>query len=114
AGALVLALFVSLVVVGRLTRMEANPPSGALTSAEQAELAALEARPLKLPALPADAGCPVTTAWIAPYRGNVPEPLCGSRGPAYVEHGVSKMNAWAFDYEIKMRLDLAVICIVIL
>lgn len=108
AGALVLALFVSLVVVGRLTRMEANPPSGALTSAEQAELAALEARPLKLPALPADAGCPVTTAWIAPYRGNVPEPVWGSRGPVYVEHGVSKMTARYFVNDNTIVLDRTV------
>jgi len=108
AGVLVLALLVSLVVVGRLARQEANPPAGGLTSAEQAELAALEARPLNLPALPAGASCPATTAWIAPYRGNVPEPAWGSRGPVYVEHGVSKMTARYFVNDNTIVLDRTV------
>ena len=108
AGALVLALLVSLVVVGRLARLEANPPAGALTSTEQAELAALEARPLHLPALPAGASCPTTNTKITPYRGNIPEPAWGSRGPVYVVHGVSKFTANYFVNDNTIVLDRTV------
>jgi hypothetical protein len=58
-----------------------------------------------LPALPAGASCPTTNTKVTPYRGNIPEPALGSRGPVYVVHGVSKLTANYFVNDNTIVLD---------
>lgn len=73
-------------------------PRVTLNSAEQSELASLEARPLKLPALGAGGACPATAmTQVAPYKNqNETATLYGS-GPVYGVGGPqtnSKINAF--------------------
>lgn len=73
-------------------------PRTTLNSAEQSELAALEARPVKLPALGAGGACPDTAmTQVAPYKNqNETAALYGS-GPVYGVGGPqtnSKTNAY--------------------
>jgi hypothetical protein len=84
-------------------------PRTTLNSAEQSELATLEARPLKLPALGAGGACPATAmTQVAPYKNqNETIALYGS-GPVYGAGGPetnSKTNAY---YDVAYLADPSV------
>jgi len=113
AGAVILAVLVSMVVLGRLVRdsgSQGNP--GSLTTAEQAEVAQLEARPLALPPLPADGSCPVgpyteIRPWLpgstaALYRSPM---LVFGNGPIYGYHGRTIVTAKATYHDVDIYSD---------
>lgn len=63
-------------------------PRTILNSAEQAELARLEARPLKLPAIPASGACPITAlSTIKPFKNPVATIELFGSGPVYGQGG---------------------------
>lgn len=101
---LVLLVLASTVVYGRLARdagMQSHPTG---LSAEQAQLARLEKRPLQLPVMPADGSCPVTpmTSDVQPYRvpdGTPPEPLFGP-GPVYASGGTEVDSTTAQYWDV--------------
>jgi len=71
--------------VTRLGLIHRTEPAGQLTATERVQLDQLRQRPLRLPAMLADGGCPVTQTRtdIYPYLGGVAVPLVFGSGPVY-------------------------------
>lgn len=86
-GALIVGIITSLACSNGAATATKAPPSGGLTSAERAQLATLESRPLQFPGLGPGGVCPYTSSEARPYLGGVPAllfgttPVWGNGGP---------------------------------
>ncbi len=84
-----------------------NPQTG-LTSTEQAQLAILEARPLAIPAMPADGRCP------SGPMSNVTAGYVYGSGPVYGEPGLETDSANARYFDIAAVTDPTVRSVVLI
>lgn len=89
----VAALLLAQLYASRQTPAPAGPPaSTTLTTAEKAQLAQLELRPLQLPPMPANGQCPDGPhSSIVPYSGNGTASVWGN-GTVFVEGGTGVVS----------------------
>lgn len=109
------ALSVALMACSQSTSMSlptASPsavasPRTTLTAGERAQLAQLEARPLKLPAIRPDGSCPEGphTASIYPYNDGREEPNVFGLGPVFGQGGPSFRTDQNIFYDVKYIVD---------
>lgn len=109
AGVLVLAVFVSLVVLGRDLRRPIAPHLYSLTATERAELAELEARPLDLHRLAVGPGayCPITSSEVTPFRGGISALEYGT-GPVWGEAGHEVLGSSYTYWDVEYYTDPSV------
>lgn len=99
AGLLVLAIFASLVVIAHGAHLGIGKLSN---TAEAAQIAQLEARPLHLP--PDDAFCQADFGEAVPFRGGVPAELYG-KGPVYGEAGPKTESPTMHYFDVHYLTD---------
>jgi hypothetical protein len=101
AAAMVLMVGLLGLAVTQLGLIHRTEPTGQLTATERDQLDQLRQRPLRLPPMPADGVCPLTThPLIDPYLGGVAVPAYGS-GPVYAFGGpeIDTPKATYFDVQ---------------
>lgn len=115
AVVLVAALLLAQFYASRQTPAPAGPPSSTtLTTAEKAQLAQLEARPLQLPPMPANGQCPDGPhSTIFAYAGNGTANVWGN-GTVFVEGGSAISTAQNLYFDVTFFTDPTVSGVVLI
>jgi hypothetical protein len=111
----VAALLLAQFYASRQTPAPAGPPSSKiLTTAERAQLAALEARPLRLPPMPANGQCPDGPhSDIFAYAGNSTASVWGN-GTVFVEGGPGTSTSQNQYFDVTFYTDPTVSGVVLI